>query len=558
MYTHFFRLARNPFSISPDPRYLFMSQSHHEALAHLMYGARSNGGVVVLTGEIGAGKTTVCRCFLDQVPDNCNVGYIFNPKLRVSELLRTICEEFRIVVPRHESYPLGKKDYIDAINRHLLETHAQGRNSVLVIDEAQNLAVDVLEQLRLLTNLETNERKLLQIILIGQPELRDILARPELEQLAQRVIARYHLGALTEQETASYIQHRLSTAGLASASPFQQPHIQLIHQLTRGIPRRINLLCDRALLGAYAQGRHEVDRDIIRSAASELFITKATPRLRYRYAALGTAITALALGIAAWTVSGSNLIRAIWRYPSAVAATMLHSKASHAPPAAASRPAVISTPILPIMQSNPAGAALQSEEEGIRQLARIWNVTLPETDVPCDAARKNNLHCYRGDRGFAELQQLDRPAVLKLRDDANRYYYVLLTGLAKTVATLRVGETVQSVPLTAMTPYFRGDFITLWRAPELFDKTVGVGDQGPQVDWIAHQLAKVYDSIVQSPGEPFNAKMRKQVREFQLSQGLFVDGRVGPVTLMHLNRVAGLIEPSLHSEMTMNSARSGE
>ena len=557
MYTHFFRLTRDPFSISPDPRYLFMSHSHHEALAHLMYGTRSSGGIVVLTGEIGAGKTTVCRCFLDQVPDNCSVGYIFNPKLRVSELLRAICEEFHIVVPRNEGYIVGKKDYIDAINRHLLEAHAQGRNNVLVIDEAQNLAVDVLEQLRLLTNLETSERKLLQIILIGQPELRDILARPDLEQLAQRVIARYHLGALTEQETASYIQHRLSTAGLATTSPFQQPHMQLIHQLTRGIPRRINLLCDRALLGAYAHGRHEVDRDIIRSAARELFVTDASPRLHHRYTVLAAAIAVLVAGIAAWTMSRSSLPVGALGPPLPVAsASKLHDKKPHTAVVVPSEQTGTSVPI-PSIQDSPAGAALQSEEDGLRQLARIWNMTLPETDDPCEVATKSNLRCYRSNSGFAELRRLDRPAVLKLHGDANHHYYVLLTGLAENVATLRVGETVQSIPLAALTPYFRGDFITFWHAPERFDKTVGLGDQGPQVDWIAHQLAKVYDSIVQSPGEPFNAKMRQQVRAFQLSQGLFVDGRVGPVTLMHLNRVAGLNEPSLHGAM-MNAARSGE
>ncbi|HJV52160.1 MAG TPA: AAA family ATPase, partial [Noviherbaspirillum sp.] len=181
MYIHFFRLARNPFSISPDPRFLFMSQHHHEALAHLIYGANSGGGVVVLTGEIGTGKTTVCRCFLEQVPADCNVAYIFNPKLTVAELLQAICEEFHIDVPQAGAGRSGVKDYIDALNRYLLTAHAQGRNNVLIIDEAQNLSVDVLEQLRLLTNLETNERKLLQIILIGQPELREVLARPDLE-----------------------------------------------------------------------------------------------------------------------------------------------------------------------------------------------------------------------------------------------------------------------------------------------------------------------------------------------------------------------------------------
>src|SRR5882672_7166723 len=217
MYARYFGLKQPPFSIAPDPRYLFMSERHREALAHLLYGVRGGGGFVLLTGEIGAGKTTVCRCFLEQVPKRCNVAYIFNPKLTVEELLKSIGAEFRIPYEHPGPGTPTVKDYVDALNEYLLRTHSVGQNNVLIIDEAQNLSTDVLEQLRLLTNLETSERKLLQIVLIGQPELRGMLARPELEQLAQRVIARYHLNALSEKETAQYISHRLAVAGLKGA-----------------------------------------------------------------------------------------------------------------------------------------------------------------------------------------------------------------------------------------------------------------------------------------------------------------------------------------------------
>src|SRR5437868_14879597 len=217
MYASYFGLKHEPFSIAPDPNYLFMSERHREALAHLLYGLGGGGGFVLLTGEIGTGKTTVCRCFLEQVPPSCQVAYVFNPKLSALELLQVVCQEFRVPVADRAG-GATVKDHVDALNAFLLASHAQGRNGVLVIDEAQNLSADVLEQLRLLTNLETNERKLLQIILIGQPELRAMLARPELEQLAQRVIARYHLGSLSAGETAAYIAHRLSVAG-ASVQP---------------------------------------------------------------------------------------------------------------------------------------------------------------------------------------------------------------------------------------------------------------------------------------------------------------------------------------------------
>ena len=295
MYAPHFGLTQDPFSIAPDPRYLFMSERHREALAHLLYGVNGGGGFVLLSGEIGTGKTTVCRCFLEQIPALCNVAYIFNPKLTVIELLRTICGEFHVAVPPGATSP---KDFIDPLNAFLLRTHAAGQNNLLIIDEAQNLDTEVLEQLRLLTNLETSERKLLQIVLIGQPELRDVLARPELEQLAQRVIARFHLDALSEAETAQYIAHRLSVAGHTGALPFDAAALKRIHALARGVPLRINLLCGRALLGAYAEGLATVPRRVVDKAAAEVFGPDA-PRRSQRQLVLAGVAAVLLLGAGA-------------------------------------------------------------------------------------------------------------------------------------------------------------------------------------------------------------------------------------------------------------------
>jgi len=312
MYMRFFGLKQEPFSLAPDPRYLYMSKRHREALAHLLYGVGGGGGFVLLSGEIGAGKTTVCRCFLEQIPKRCNVAYIFNPKLTVMELVKSICDEFHIPSPRARGQPATVKTYVDALNDFLLKTHAVGQNNVLIIDEAQQLSAEVLEQLRLLTNLETNERKLLQIVLIGQPELRTMLERPDLEQLAQRVIARFHLKALSAKETEHYIRHRLSVAGMTRAIPFDRRAVQRIHEIARGVPRRINLLCDRAMLGAYAHGRHVIDSPMVEKAGREVFgrMPNSTPpegRPVVQRAGLGLVIGAGLAGaaIAAFALYGS-------------------------------------------------------------------------------------------------------------------------------------------------------------------------------------------------------------------------------------------------------------
>jgi general secretion pathway protein A len=338
MYAAHFGLKREPFSIAPDPRYLFMSERHREALAHLLYGVRGGGGFVLLTGEIGAGKTTVCRCFLEQVPKRCNVAYIFNPKLTALELLQSVCEEFRIEVHARSAGGATLKDHVDALNEYLLRSHAAGFNSVLIIDEAQNLSIDVLEQLRLLTNLETNERKLLQIILIGQPELRDMLLKPELEQLAQRVVARFHLDPLAEDETAHYIKHRLSVAGMNGLIPFDRDARHRIYELTRGVPRRINLLCDRALLGAYAGGRQRVDKAIVDKAAREVFDTRgnASPWSRRRLAVTAGVTLGVTAAIAAglWLTAAQR--RSVAAEQAAAAASSVAASAAAASAAAAS------------------------------------------------------------------------------------------------------------------------------------------------------------------------------------------------------------------------------
>jgi general secretion pathway protein A len=531
MYTTYFNLRQAPFSIAPDPRYLFMSERHREALAHLLYGVGSGGGFVLLTGEIGAGKTTVCRCFIDQVPANCKLAYIFNPKLTVEELLLSICDEFGLALLPPGPGPVGVKGYVDAINRYLLESHAGGTNNVLVIDEAQNLSADVLEQLRLLTNLETSERKLLQIILIGQPELRTMLARPELEQLAQRVIARYHLGPLTELETGEYVAHRLAVAGAGATLPIPRQLTPLIYRLTQGVPRRINLLCDRALLGTYAESAPLVTRTILRKSAREVFVAASdAPRVRARWPlALGGVLAGVAVTAVAW--------QTLPKYP-AVAPVVVQAAVKPAAP----KPVA---PVAPVAAAAPVEAPLAGTDENtaLRELAGMWDATLP-AGSPCDAVLAVNLRCYQGKGGLYELRTLDRPAVIVLHDGpATRH--ALLTGLNDTTATLISGGITQHVGVASLARQLGGEFTTLYKMPRGFRAQIVAGAQGADVDWIAQRLAQINDDDAPPVEQPFGRRTRALLKAFQESQNMKPDGVAGPRTYMRLNQLSGVTEPRL-------------
>ncbi|CAN7506653.1 AAA family ATPase [Pseudoduganella sp. LjRoot289] len=561
MYTQFFNLKQSPFSIAPDPRYLYMSERHREALAHLLYGVGSGGGFVLLTGEIGAGKTTVCRCFMEQVPENCQLGYIFNPKLSVEELLLSICDEFRIALAPQGAGAVSVKGYVDAINQHLLESHAQGRNNVLVIDEAQNLSADVLEQLRLLTNLETSERKLLQIILIGQPELRAILARPELEQLAQRVIARYHLGSLSVEETGSYIVHRLAVAGATGVAPFPRGLIQQVHQLTKGVPRRINLLCDRAMLGAYVENAAQVTRTILRKAAAEVFAVEAggvQARRLWPAIAAGVLAGAAITGAAAWQLMPHSA--------TSPRTGPLPANADTGPvavrSAAAPNPANLSSPRADLAGKADAGSAAAisaaaGADHALRTMAGLWGQSVPDGEF-CPAAAKLNLRCLHGKGGIDDLRLLNRPAVLKLNDDPVVPRFAVLTALSGQGATVEMAGKRETVGLDALASRFDGSFTTLWRAPRAWRDEVSAGDRGPDVDWLAKRLAALRGARKPQDNQPLDATTQRLLREFQISQNLKADGVAGPKTFIRLNQLAGVNEPRLQAPAQAGVAVAGK
>ncbi|MBI5890799.1 MAG: AAA family ATPase [Nitrosomonadales bacterium] len=523
MYQSYFGLAEAPFSIAPDPRYLYMSERHQEALAHLLYGVNGSGGFVLLTGEVGAGKTTVCRCLLEQIPESCDVAYIFNPRQTVDELLATICAEFGIAVPPGNT---SVKVFVDCINTHLLDAHARGRHTVLVIDEAQNLSADVLEQMRLLTNLETSQRKLLQIILLGQSELAEMLARPELRQLAQRIIARYHLGPLSKQEVADYVRHRLGVAG-TQRKLFPDSLMKSLYRLSGGTPRVINVLCDRALLGAYVQAKERVDLATLKQAAREVF---HHPAKRSR---------SIMFFLIAGLLASSGL------------AALLYQPVAQAPAPAKTEPAKPVTPmaVAPVTLEWPtAEPRSRSKEMAYTALFRTWGADYQEGDE-CLQADAMGLSCRTARGGLDELRQLNRPAVLLLNDKQGRKFHATLTLLDDRVAIFNVGSETRAVAIGALAEQWSGQYTLLWRVPPLTQQKIQLGDHGPDVGWLRDQFAQI-DGKAAEPGEDpvFDETMLRQVKQFQLARGLPPTGIVGTQTLMRLSGAADTTAPKLVRE----------
>jgi general secretion pathway protein A len=528
MYQSYFGLAEAPFSIAPDPRYLYMSQRHQEALAHLLYGVNGGGGFVLLTGEVGAGKTTVCRCLLEQIPESCDVAYIFNPKQTVTELLSTICAEFGIACPSGNT---SVKVYIDCINAYLLDAHAKGRHTVLIIDEAQNLSADVLEQMRLLTNLETSQRKLLQIILLGQSELAVMLAQPELRQLAQRIIARYHLGPLSRPEVSAYVRHRLEISG-TQRQLFPDALMGRLYRLSGGIPRIINVLCDRSLLGAYVQGKERIDRATLMQAAREVF---QTPAVKTR-----SMIRPLLAGL----LASIALVAVVLTLP--VSQPTVAAKVKAAKPVTASS---VTPAILTSLEWPPAVPRSRSKAMAFTALFHAWGANYQGEDE-CLQAKTMGLSCRSTRGGLDELRQLNRPAVLLMNDNKGQEFYATLTRLDDQSATVTVGTETRALAFRALAKQWSGRYALLWRMPPVVRHKIRLGDRGPGVEWVINQLAQLNGKAAETAKDPvFDEAMMLQVKQFQLVQGLTPDGTVGSQTLMRLGSVADLTAPKLSREL---------
>jgi general secretion pathway protein A len=523
MYLTFFGLNEKPFAITPDPRYLFLSERHAEALAHLLYGINEAGGFVQLTGEVGTGKTTIVRSLLAQTPKNAEIALILNPKMTAPEFLLTICEELGIGVP--DSALGSLKDLVDILSQYLLRAHAAGSRVVLVVDEAQNLSPDVLEQVRLLTNLETNTQKLLQIILIGQPELRELLSRNELRQLAQRITGRYHLAPLSHSETIAYVRHRLRVAG-ATTDIFGPTALSAVYRLSQGVPRVINVICDRALLGAYSLDRHRVTGSLVRDAAEEVFGRRFAPHW-LPWAVTGAVACTVVLALAAlWTWQPWNRVHSV--KPAATLTAKAVTPATVAKPPAPPPP-----PTLAQLLSQ--HSADTDTDSAFAKLFGLWNAKYQANGTdPCSQAASQGLACIAERGSYGQLRLYNHPAILLLNDGAGNSHQVVLTRLDDDQARLELGG-AQSVGIGELSHYWLGDFVMLWRPASSPVKPLAAGMRGAQVRWLRQSLQQLHGQQAGAAvSDVYDEELAGQVKEFQRAHQLTVDGIAGVQTQIAL------------------------
>ena len=547
-YEHHYGLTANPFAIAPDPRYIYLSTPHREALAHLLYGLGTDGGgIVVLTGGPGTGKTLLCRCLIDALEENVDVAFIDAHEPEVEPLLASICRAFGVDTPPVASV----KQLVDRLNVFLQANHARARRSVLLVDEAQRLGVDVLEQLRLLTNLETHERKLLQILLVGRPGLQTLLDRHDLRQLAQRVIARWNLRPLDVGEVASYVHHRLTTAG-GTADILPKRLARLLHAHSKGAPRTINLLCDRALLGASLRGRNHLEAGDLQRAAQELGLPDCRMRAwRVPPLAIGSAIM---LGVAAAVtmvaVHGSDRPAAVVvqgsqvephpggpsgeaimapgeaaRPTTATSTWVLDGDATATAPAAAPKDFA-----WPVHKGSPdaTGTAYAS-------LLKLWGATSTARASACADGLPQGLHCMRGRAGLADLKAMNLPAVLHLDDGQGRRADALLTQMDGDDLVVEVAGVPRRLSAPGLRDWWRGQYTIVWRAPMRDDELLASGSRGPAVAWLRERLAHWHGDAAAATAVPvFDAALLSQVVEFQVAAGIEPDGIVGMKTLARL------------------------
>ncbi len=537
-------LREAPFSITPDPRFVFLSERHRDALAHLLFGVGQGGGsgFVQLTGEVGTGKTTLSRLLLEQLPENTRVALILNPLLSPIELLQSICEELHVDLDgRHGNL----KALVDALNAHLLEAYAAGLRVVLIIDEAQNLSTDALEQVRLLTNLETPTQKLLQIILLGQPELREKLARPELRQLAQRITARYHLEPLDADESAAYLRHRYAVAG-GTRFPFTPAALRQLHRHAGGVPRLLNVIAERSLLAGYARNRQQIDELLLDESAAEVLPRRAASRLRMQprwLAALAAGLLALTVVLVWHPWSRGVAAAGAARADDSVSAKQGNAtEPTPAPPLFAQPTAAQKASLAaPTLDAGAFAQLLSGETDGgttawMAMLAH-WNAPTAESDIQaaarCPLRLSSTLMCINGRAGISQLARFNRPVLLQLHaPDRRRRVLALLVGLGSRNARLLLAGGPVMVDRGTLESAYDGRYTALLGAPDFLSVPLRRGDLGASVDWLRQRLLA---KATTDSGAPFDAALAAAVTTLQARSGLRSDGVFGGDTLLMLS-----------------------
>ncbi|MCK5190828.1 MAG: AAA family ATPase [Methylococcales bacterium] len=548
MYQQFFNFNAAPFSIAPDPHFIYMSGHHQEGLAHLLYGIKQGGGFVALTGEVGTGKTTLCHCLLERLPDTIDIALVLNPKLNAVELLATVCDELQITYDQDKQ---TLKSLVDSLNRHLLEAHALGRKTVLMIDEAQNLSLDVLEQIRLLTNLETSKTKLLQIILIGQPELKQLLEKTELRQLNQRITARYHLSPLSYSDTQKYIQHRLTVCG-GDEKIFTHNAIKKVYKLTGGIPRLINILSDRGLLGAYTTNNPNVTKKIIKKAAKEVFSSSHGSGYTY----LLNTILALILLIAGLAIT-MHLLSPTELSKNHIISSESFKKPIVEPnveldvePDVEERPqqiladAKITKPkVSPLDFISAIKQQKISFNSAMSKLAILWDRESQDTD--CMEIKKTGVHCLLDKAAWKDLIALNRPVVLEFPLQDSEKSYVLLLGLEQGNPIFWFNEKLV-FPVEQVVDLWDGFYLMLWQSPVQNITEVYPEQSSEAVTWIRKQIDSIQpDSLRTLNSYFFDKQLKNEVIKFQQQHFLTPDGIVGPRTFIHLQNYDPQYKPKL-------------
>jgi general secretion pathway protein A len=549
VYNNFFGFKERPFQLVPNPGYLFLSRSHEEAMAHLNYALSHGDGFVELTGEVGTGKTTLCRAFLEDLDEDSEVAYIFNPRLNSLELLRAINDEFGI-----SSDADNTKDLIDTLNTFLMEKKSQKKNAILLIDEAQNLSEDVLEQLRLLSNLETNTSKLLQIILIGQPELRDMLDSYKLRQLRQRITLSWYLTPLNRKETREYIRHRVNIASKKAGDLFTESAYRLIYKYSGGIPRLINIACDRALLTAYGLNQSKVTGSIAGSALKELRTggEKTHNIFMGKPVLIGAAVLFCLLLIAA-VLFKVPPVSYLFDSKTATPTADAKNTANTAVQKHAGKPGqVINTPNTPTTPNTPGTfddflgnlTSRSSRLSAVKTALALWNTdTTPVlnrflNNIDDDAAFfrlaavQNNFHVLAVEDDLDLVKILNLPAVLAfMPPGASAPRYLTLIQMTENEIILKGGEKGESISVKPeeIKSYWSGAVYIIWKDFYNCRGDIPIDSPGESVFTLKMLLREIGYSHINLDHQYDEATM-EAVREIQEIHGIEVDGIVGART----------------------------